>query len=432
MEHRNALTQALIENLQAGQMTDPKTPGLYIEAKRSRGQIRRAWKYRRRIAGQSSKSALKLTLGSYPAYSIAAAREWAATLNLSAEQGLDPVQVARVERAGHLTVADAHALYMASVRKGEHRTLKPRSISGKEYIWTGDIRDQLGARILQELTDDDLWSLVLAKGKTAPIRANRLAAELKVFFKWCAGRPGKVAGVILKTNPAVTLEANYFRSKPRSRHLSHEELGWLLTAVAEEKRIYQRAVLLLLLTGCRKEEVLGASAGEVRDGIWSIAPERTKNSQTHRLALGPWGRSLLATNRAWLIPSSRKDGPMLAGWYKVLARIRARMELAAGCPVAHFTFHDLRRTLRSNTKRLKIDLETAEAMLNHKKTGLEEVYDGYDLFDEKREGFERWENLLIGFAASAGLCDALSIPDESRPSFDELPGRPSSPQLPLA
>lgn len=30
-------------------------------------------------------------------------------------------------------------------------------------------------------------------------------------------------------------------------------------------------------------------------------------------------------------------------------------------------------------------------MPNHKKKHLEEIYDGYDLFDEKREGIARWE-----------------------------------------
>lgn len=418
MGQKFTFTPTMIEALRVGQAGDARTPGLYIEVHSNRGAISRIWKFRRRIARDGGKSAYKATLGAYPTYSIAEARDWAATLNDSAERGIDPNKVVREERAAHMTVADAHALYMASVRAGERRKLKPRSILGKEQIWSCDMERQIGDRILQEVSDDDLWSLILKKGKVAPIRANRLAAELKVFMKWCAGRPGKEAGVVLKVNPSLSLEANYFPSKPRARHLSHAELGWLLQALAEEKRIYQRAVLLLLLSGCRKEEVLGAPANEVHDGVWSIPPERTKNSQTHRIPLSPWGRSLAATNNRWLIPSSRKDGPMLAGWYKVLARIKKRMEALAGRQVPHFTYHDLRRTLRSNTKRMKIEYETAEAMLNHKKKGLDEIYDGYDLFDEKRDGFARWEAFLVGLAVRANVAEALSIPDDARPSFD--------------
>jgi integrase len=418
MGQKLTLSPTSIEALNVGRLSDARTPGLYIEACGGRGLITRVWKYRRRIAGKGAKEALKATLGAYPSHSIAVAREWAAKLNQSAEQGVDPNEVARVERARHLSVASAHALYMASVRSGERRVLKPRSILGKEQIWSCDMERQIGERILQELTDDDLWSLVLTKGKTAPIRANRLAAELKVFMKWCAGRPGREAGILLKANPAVTLEANYYPSKPRARHLSHEELRLLLQALAVEGRTYQRAILLLLLTGCRKEEVLGAAAAEVSDGVWSIPAARTKNSQIHRIPLSPWGRSLVATNHRWLIPSSRRDGPMLAGWYKVLVRIKARMEQIAQRQIPHFTYHDLRRTLRSNTKRLKIDRETAEAMLNHKKPGLDEVYDGYDLYDEKLDGFARWESFLVKLAISAELFEPLSIPDESKPFSD--------------
>jgi hypothetical protein len=105
------------------------------------------------------------------------------------------------------------------------------------------------------------------------------------------------------------------------------------------------------------------------------------------------------------------------------------MEEFAKADIPHFTYHDLRRTLRSNTKRLKIDPEVAEAMLNHKKQGLNEIYDGYDFFDEKRDGYARWETFLVGLAIGANLFEVLSIPDESRPSSDGQHGCPASPPL---
>lgn len=53
--------------------------------------------------------------------------------------------------------------------------------------------------------------------------------------------------------------------------------------------------------------------------------------------------------------------------------------------------HDFRRTARSNTKRRKVDFETAEAMLNHAKKGLERTYDLYGIEEEKRASFLKWE-----------------------------------------
>ncbi|KKW92521.1 hypothetical protein YP76_06100 [Sphingobium chungbukense] len=312
-----------------------------------------------------------------------------------------------------MLVSDAHALYIAHVKTGALRKLKPRTIKEKEYIWTAFLKDALGQRILQELTADDLWVLVLKKGKSAPVQANRLAAELKVFMKWCAGRSGWEAGIRLTENRAVTLDAYYFPTKPKSRFLSHDELGLFLRAVAQEERFYLRALLLMLLTGCRKLEVVEAPSAEIDGTVWTIPPERTKNSCAHRIPLAPWTLSLTQTNEAWLFPSDRLENrPMKWGWDKVIARVLKRMSEIGERSIPRFTLHDLRRTMRSNTKRLKIDVETAEAMLNHKKKGLEEIYDGYDLFEEKKDGFARWERLIVDIAIKVGVTEPLFIPDE--------------------
>ena len=89
-EHQ--LTPALIDDLRTGKLDDPKTGGLSIEVLAS-GKKR--WQFRRRIAG--SGVVVKLTLGLFPAYPIAAAREWANSLNLQIDAGIDPRETARLE-----------------------------------------------------------------------------------------------------------------------------------------------------------------------------------------------------------------------------------------------------------------------------------------------------------------------------------------------
>lgn len=86
------------------------------------------------------------------------------------------------------------------------------------------------------------------------------------------------------------------------------------------------------------------------------------------------------------------------------------MEELAGRPVERFTPHDFRRTVRSNTKRLKVDFETAEAMLNHVKKGLERTYDTYELEEEKRAWFLTWETEIAEIARRAGVADKLGVP----------------------
>jgi hypothetical protein len=51
-------------------------------------------------------------------------------------------------------------------------------------------------------------------------------------------------------------------------------------------------------------------------------------------------------------------------------------------------------------------------MLNHTKQGLERIYDGYDLEDEKRAWFLAWENEIARLARSVGVSVALGAPGE--------------------
>ena len=150
---------------------------------------------------------------------------------------------------------------------------------------------------------------------------------------------------------------------------------------------------------------------EVVGGVWTIPSERTKNRHPHVIALGPWGRTLIASNGEWVFPAPSVEGPRKWGWYRARDRVLKRMSALAGRSIAHFTPHDFRRTARSNTKRLKVEFETAEAMMNHVKTGLERIYDRYDLDEEKAAWFLKWENEIIALARLAGVADRLDIPD---------------------
>jgi integrase len=376
-----ALTPAAVDELKTARTWDLLTPGLAIELL-SRGKKR--WLYRRQVVG----SDVMATLfgGLYPAQSIADAREWARALNEMVESGIDPRVALREQKArAEMTVARAHELYMIAAREGRSsrakRPNKPRTISDKLEIYDRDIAPKLAKRSIYEITEGDLIKLVEAKGKLAKIRANRLAAELKVFFGWAASLRGLEVG--LEADPSRRLGDLRFPETGRSRKFSLQEIEWFLRALVDEQRFVQRGMLLWLLTAARISEVVRAKSAETVDGVWTIPSPRAKNSSAHRIALGPWGRSLIA-----------------------------RMSELAGYTIEHFTPHDFRRTARSNTKRLKVDYETAEAMLNHLKKGLERTYDLYELEDEKRAWFLKWEQEIAGIARCAGIAEALGVPDD--------------------
>lgn len=48
-------------------------------------------------------------------------------------------------------------------------------------------------------------------------------------------------------------------------------------------------MLLWLLTAAGIFEVANAWTEEIKDWIWTIPSERSKNSTEHRIPIGPWG-----------------------------------------------------------------------------------------------------------------------------------------------
>lgn len=417
MSRKDTLTPATVDGLKEGKLLDSLTPGLSIEIVRGIP----VWRFQRRVTGTNV--IFKRTLGSYFMSSIPDARAWASGLNKQVLAGLDPRAVEREETArNNLTVTFAHQKYMIAVREGRasraKRINKPRTIAEKEEIFRRDIEPIIGSKLMFDVTEDDLTSIVMKTGKRAKILANRIAGELKVFFGWAASLRGKE--ISLPSNPAARLTDLRFPEKPRKRSLSLEEIALFLRALVPEPRLYQRAMLIWLLTAARLREVINARSDEFWDGVWTIPEDRTKNSRVHRIALGPWGQSLVSCNTEWLFQSEKVDGPRVSkGFYAAKKRIIAEMSRLAGRAIEVWTPHDLRRTARSNTKRLDVDFETAEAMLNHTKTGLERTYDGYALDDEKRDWFYRWEEEVARIAIEAGVAEALGVPQATPVANDQ-------------
>lgn len=406
------LSPSAISALRAGRLSDPATVGLTIEAKASG---RKVWRYDRRVAGRIHKA----TLGTFPAFTIVDAREWANDLNTKIERGIDPVEEKREEAKLSITMDEAHERYMAACKTGMHRLrqrkLSANTIKEKAKIWK-DVSPILGKRVLSSVTALELWNLVIEKGDPdegdSPVRANRMAAELKVFFKFCC-MPIGTNPIGLAADPSSTLNGGYFEEAERQRFFSADEIGWFLRAIAMEKPIRRRYFSLLLLTGCRLHEGTGAHRREFDADGWEIAGERSKNREPLMLPLGPWGRSIFAgTNSDWIFQSPvLDDKPQLNSWNEACDAVIARMEEFAGRKIEKWRCHDIRRTVRTNLERLKVSEAVSEAILHHKKTGLNKTYNRHDYYEEKRDALLLWENYLREIAERHGITEALYIPN---------------------
>lgn len=414
MSKKQAFTPAGIEAMRLGKMADPHTPGLFIEMLPSG---KRVWKYRRRIA--ETEITLNERLGLYPGRTIASARTWAQGLNKQVERGIDPREGERArERATGLTVEACHAHYIAAVKAGEHRTRKrksakpisERTIKDKEAIYRRNVATKIGSKLIGEVTEADIDAIIM--GMKAKVQANRTGAELRVFFGWAGSRRGEALGIKLKADPTARVGELWHAEAPRERWLDDVELPLFLKAIAAEpKRNYRRAMLLLLLTGCRRSELFQAPTDEVREGKWIIPGARTKNGVEHPITLAPWSAHLIAGNEPWIIASTKYADKRMHDdtVTKVMDRARARMIKASGREIEDFTAHDLRRTMRSHLEDHGIDETLAERMINHKLTGLREVYNRNKRAAAMAGGFLAWDQALAAMAIKAGVGEALEV-----------------------
>lgn len=366
MTKRQLFNPSAFAALKEGVLLDPETAGLSIEARTSRAGVKRVWLYRRRIAG--SRKVVKRVIGTFPCCSLDQARAEARALSEEAEAGRDP----RVCKAEPTTVAEAHAAYMEAVRQGRignrRRLPRLRTVADKLEIYNRDIAPLIARYAIADVHGAVLVKLVLAKGQNAPIRATRLAAELSVFFGWASSING--ASVGLKCNPASRLRQLRYPEEPRERYLDTEELELLLKAPVAEEQVVQRAMLLLLLSGCRLSVVVLAPSEEISTSGWLIPGARTKNRVPHQITPSAWVRALLDSAKGeWLIPDSAGQKPKRYGWCRIVARLSTQMSRVGNRDIIRWSPHDLRRTFRTNAVPNGVRYEVAEALLNHKKKG---------------------------------------------------------------
>jgi integrase len=421
MSKKIIFTPASLEALKAGSMTDPQNPYLTIQRTEG-GKLK--WKFVRRM---SRSTVVVRGTKPYPATTIAGARQWAHDWCAAIDAGNDPRELerARVEHEAAkavqdtLTVDRCHEIYMEAVLRNDHKvsrtkTAKPiaaGTIREKRDIYRRNVQPMIGTRQIASIVQKDLTDIILKMIPRAPVQANRTGAEMRVFFNFCCGLRGENHGIKLDINPSLMIGDLWQPEKTGTRWLDEVELPLFLRALVDEERLHRRALLLLLLTGCRKMEVMAGKANEVRDGMWIIPGDRTKNGQEHPIVLGSWARELMKTNSVWIIPSPKLDEEgMYYGWQKVIARIRLRMEKIAGYDIEHFRPHDLRRTMRSHVENYGVDEVVAERMVNHLPRGLAKTYNRNRRAAAMAEGFRAWEDGVAAMARAADVAEALDVP----------------------
>ena len=342
----------------------------------------RSWilNYRRRADGVER----RYTIGSWPSWSVAAAREEAKRLRRAVDGGGDPVGETQAMRDAP-TVADlAERFVVEHVERRRPSTQLAYRIVLRKYVLPA-----LGRMKVAAVEFEHVERLHAAVSRQHPTQANRvLAVTAKMFAlaaKWRL-RPD---------NPCKGIERN--REHQRRRYLRADELARLTKALAEDRNQEIADVLrLLLLTGARRNEVLHATWNQfdLTAGEWHKPHSMTKQGREHIVPLSAPARSLLAArlnkrhdDSPWLFPG-RKDRPR-----KDTRHVWARVLKRAG--IHGLRVHDLRHCYASHLVNAGFSLPVIGQLLGHSQVATTARYSHlYD--DVQRQATERVGALFAG------------------------------------
>jgi integrase len=328
----------------------------------------KTWSYHFTLAGKRC----RLTIGSYPATTLAAARTRALEAKALVEAGSDP----RRSAAGDMTVAMLVEKYLANhVRINLRRPVATERRIAKNIVpVVGNVRlADLHRRDAARVVDP-----ILKRG--APSEASHTFADLRALLRWA------VAQGDLDHNP-IQGAKRPTTSKPRERVLSDDEIRTLWRKVDDVLPRCAWVIKLCLVTAQRVGEVVGLSQSELDldRRLWSLPGSRTKNKHPHSVPLSALALEIIG------------GATPVANAHAVA---NAVLEAQGRISIAPWTAHDLRRTALTRMAQLGVAPIVLGHVANHRtvtKAGMTlSVYVQHAYEREKREALELWADRLAG------------------------------------
>lgn len=330
----------------------------------------------------------RITLGNAAKVTLEDARKEARKIFGKVAIGKDPAEEKNASRAKASHTLDGLIAAYLAAKESEFR---PRTYESTVHhlntLW----------QPLHKLTVDALNRATVAAqvraiaNESGPAAANRARASLSAMFRWAIGEG------LCEENPVVGTNKQD-ENGPRERALTDSELAAVWQAAPNGD--YGHIVRILILTGCRRNEIgsLCWSEVDLEGRTITLPPERTKNGQAHVVPLCDAAVEILKA-----IP--RREGRDYVfgigeGGYSGWSRSKAALDKMVNLKTP-WTIHDLRRTVRTGFGTLGVLPHVAEAALNHLPPKLIRTYDRNTYAAEKKAALDMWANHLANAVARA-------------------------------
>jgi integrase len=378
MDFRKELkTRKAIDALPLGQHRDRETKGFGILVRTDSDEIvRRVFNVQSRVRGSTKQR--KWTIGDTALITIAQAREQAEKWLAQIKLGHDPAAEKEAARAAASVMKFLPGAELFLAKKAEK--LRPNSLRmAKMFLTSEHYFPKFHRKPLDQITRGDICRRL---DELKSESASRAYAVLNGYFKWCLMRG------YCSQNPMIGIES-YKQGPARDRVLDDAELRSVWNACQDDDD-FGKIVKLLILTGCRCNEIGGLKWSEVdlNAGTITIPGTRTKNHRAHTLQLPPLALDIIRS-----IPQRVGDdhvfgqrGNGFGSWNYAKSMLKDDIK-------KEWRLHDLRRSCATGMADIGIMPHIIEAVLNHAsghKGGVAGIYNRSKYADEMKSALLRW------------------------------------------
>ena len=285
----------------------------------------------------------------------------AATMSLAEARAAAAEMLAAIRRGGEEPHRPEETLFEAVAEaafRRHERVWKPGTLDVNRCYLRNQLLPHFAGRSIADIDRQEVryW---FARLRATPVAADRSMPVLSVIMQEAEAMGLRPEG----SNPCRGIRR--YRRKGRERFLSDEEIRRLSARLAAHESRYPQQIAiirLLLLTGCRKGELLTLQWRDYREGRLFLRDSKTG---PRTVWLSEPARAVLdglERKGRWMFPVSKGDRPRSAAW---LDRFWYMVRAEADLEDVHL--HDLRHSVASLALRQGETVLTIGRLLGHRR-----------------------------------------------------------------
>jgi integrase len=339
------------------------------------------------------------SIGRYPIFGVAEAREIARGVLNRAAKGEDPAAEKQAQRGAALK--EVHKRYL-----DEYAVKHNKSWQQGKFLIEKYILPRLGKLPVEGVTRTEVRAVF--NSIEAPVLANQVLAATSAIFTWAAKQD-----LVTAPNPCKGIDRNPTRS--RERKLSDTEVPLFWSAL-DDSIIAHRVLKAMWFTGQRGIEVRHMRWEHIVDGGWWMMPGEetrvwcgTKNKRNHQLWLPRAARAIIDGQRQGNVTpitgyvfadhGGRPVDHLDAVMRTICQRLGIRDRIKP---------HDLRRSHGSTITHLKLGRDAMDRIQNHVEGGVTDVYDRTEYAAEDKQIMEAVAEHIMALARGDGTAAVAS------------------------